>query len=218
MALSADRPDLFVVPAAVAPHRTTTDDLYLVPPDSPADAERTLASLVAASRARSRRENTGCLVPLGGGVLLAVVAVIVDAALGLTGGETIAIPLVAAAVGAVATTALTDGRIRSMPVPDTLPAARIHPRVVADAPADLPAADIVLASRLFFDLDLATENLRKARADATLTAQERYVSPGDRSTWYYAPEDLPVVERAYEAAADRARSATVRMGFARESD
>jgi hypothetical protein len=75
----------------------------------------------------------------------------------------------------------------------------------------------VLASRAFDERDRAEADLRKARADAQLTDEERYVSPGDRTTWYFGPEDLPRIERTAYDARRRSRDVADRLGIVLDS-
>jgi hypothetical protein len=39
------------------------------------------------------------------------------------------------------------------------------------------------------------------------------VSPGDRSTWYYGPGDLPALEQEFADAASAARPLAQELGF-----
>ena len=116
-------------------------------------------------------------------------------------------------------TAVIASRARpAASIPKPLPSVLIHPLVEAGAPVDLTAQDIELASRALDERDRAEADLFKARADAQLTDEERYVSPGDRSTWYFRPEDLPGLERAADAAERQARAVADRLGIVLDAD
>lgn len=217
--ISSDRPDCFRLPAVdAAAIRTHPNQLHLVPTDSEADASAIIESHRRARAARGKRDAVGCLVPIAGGLLLAAVAVAVLASLRLSFRDaSIAVGLLFF-VGAVVT-AVIASRVRpAASIPKPLPSVLIHPLVEAGAPADLTARDIELASRVLDERDRAEADLRKARADAQLTDEERYVSPGDRSTWYFRPEDLPGLERTADAAERQARAVADRLGIVLDTD
>lgn len=219
MPISSDRPDCFLLPAVdAAVIRTHPDQLHLVPPDSGADASAIIESHRRARAARDRRDAMGCLVPIAGGLLLAAVAVAVVASLRLPFRDAAIAVALLFVLGAIVTAIIASRRVPAAPVPKPMPSVLIHPLVAAGAPADLPAGDIVLASRVFDERDRAEADLRKARADAQLTDEERYVSPGDRSTWYYGPEDLPRLERTADDAERRSRDVARRLGIVLDAD
>ena len=214
MPISSDRPDCFRLPAVdAAAIWTRPDQLHLVPPDSGTDASAIIESHRRARAARGRRDATGCLIPIAGGLLLAAATGAVLASLRLPFPDTAAALGLLFVAGAVATTVITSRAVPGTPVPKPLPSVLVHPVVEAGAPADLPARDIVLASRVLDERDRAEADLRKARADAQLTDEERYVSPGDRSTWYFRPEDLPGLERRAADAERRSRDVTSELGI-----
>ena len=160
----------------------------------------------------------GCLVPIAGGLLPAVVALVVVASLRLPFRDAAIAVALLFVLGAIVAAVTASRRVPAAPVPKPMPSVLIHPRVAAGAPADLPARDIVLASRVFDERDRAEADLRKARADAQLTDEERYVSPGDRSTWYFGPEDLPRLERTADDAEERSRDVASRLGIVLDAD
>lgn len=212
--ISSDRRDCFRLPAVdAAAIRTHPDQLHLVPPDSDTDTSAIIESHRRARAARSRRDAIGCLVPIAGGLLLAAVAVAVTVSLRLPFRDAAIAGAVLFVSGAVVTAVIASRARPAAPLPRPLPSVLIHPLVVAGAPADLTARDIELASRVVDERDRADADLRKARADAQLTDEERYVSPGDRSTWYFRPEDLPGLERAAEDAERQARAVASRLGI-----
>ncbi|CAN7480859.1 hypothetical protein LJR186_003249 [Microbacterium foliorum] len=219
MPISSDRPDCFRLPAVdAAAIRTRPDQLHLVPPDSEADASAIIESHRRARVARGRSDAIGCLVPIAGGLLLAVVAGVVIASLRLPFRDAaIAVGLLFV-LGAVVTAVIASRARPTALTPKPLPSVLIHPLVVAGAPADLTARDIELASQVLDERDRADADLRKARADAQLTDEERYVSPGDRSTWYFRPEDLPGLERTADDAEKQARAVADRLGIVLGSD
>ncbi|AQY02747.1 MULTISPECIES: hypothetical protein [Microbacterium] len=219
MPISSDRPDCFRLPAVdAAAIRTRPDQLHLVPPDSAADASAIIESHRRARVARGRSDAIGCLVPIAGGLLLAVVAGVVIASLRLPFRDAaIAVGLLFV-LGAVVTAVIASRARPTALTPKPLPSVLIHPLVVAGAPADLTARDIELASQVLDERDRADADLRKARADAQLTDEERYVSPGDRSTWYFRPEDLPGLERTADDAEKQARAVADRLGIVLGSD
>lgn len=219
MPISSDRPDCFRLPAVdAAAIRTRPDQLHLVPPDSEADASAIIESHRRARVARGRSDAIGCLVPIAGGLLLAVVAGVVIASLRLPFRDAaIAVGLLFV-LGAVVTAVIASRARPTVLTPKPLPSVLIHPLVVAGAPADLTARDIELASQVLDERDRADADLRKARADAQLTDEERYVSPGDRSTWYFRPEDLPGLERTEDDAEKQARAVADRLGIVLGSD
>lgn len=219
MPISSDRPDCFRLPAVdAAAIRTRPDQLHLVPPDSGTDASAIIESHRRARTSRGRKDAIGCLVPIAGGLLLAAVSGTVLVSLRLPSAHTAAVVGLLFVVGAVVTAVIASRAVPATPTPKPLPSVLVHPLVAAGAPADLPARDIELASRVLDERDRAEADLRKARADAQLTAEERYVSPGDRSTWYFRPEDLPGLERTAADAAGRARAVTGRLGIVLDAD
>lgn len=150
--------------------------------------------------------------------MLAAVAVVAVASLRLPLRDAaIAVGLLFV-LGAIVSAVIASRRIPAAPVPNPLPSVLIHPLVAAGAPADLPARDIAFASQVFDERDRAEADLRKARADAQLTDEERYVSPGDRSTWYFGPEDLPRLERTAGDARRRSRDVAGRLGIVLGAD
>ena len=160
----------------------------------------------------------GCLVPIAGGLLLAAVAVAVVAVMRLPVRDAAIAVALLFVLGALVTAFFTSRALPVAPVVKPLPSVLIHPLVVAGAPADLPAQDIVLASRVLDERDRAEADLRKARADAQLTDEERYVSPGDRSTWYFRPEDLPGLARTADDAERRSHDVARRLGIVLDAD
>jgi len=219
--LSSDRPDCFHLPAVdAAALRTGPDRLHLVPPDSVADASTIVASHARARAARGRKEAIGCLVPIAGGLVLAVVAVTLVrlASAHLSSGAAAAAVALSFVVGASVTAVIVSRATSATPVPAPLPSVLIHPVVAAGAPADLPALNVVLASRAFDERDRAAADLEKARVDAQLTDREREVPPGDRSTWFFRPEDLPGIERTAEDAERRSREVADGLGIVLESE
>ncbi|APH46099.1 hypothetical protein BMW26_14880 [Microbacterium sp. 1.5R] len=217
--ISSDRPDCFLLPAVdAAAIRTHPDQLHLVPPDSETDASAIIESHRRVRAARGKRDAIGCVVPIAGGLLLAAVAGVVIASLRLSfRGAAIAVGLLFV-LGAVVTAVIASRARPATSIPKPLPSVLIHPLVEAGAPADLPAGDIMLASRVLDERDRAEADLRKARADAQLTDEERYVSPGDRSTWYFRPEDLPGLERTAADAERRSRDVASRLGIVLDAD
>ncbi|WP_187250743.1 hypothetical protein [Microbacterium sp. 4-7] len=160
----------------------------------------------------------GCLVPIAGGLLLAALAVAVLASLRLPFRDAAIAVALLFVLGAIVAAIIASRRVPAAPVPKPMPSVLIHPRVAAGAPADLPARDLALASRVFGERDRAEADLRKARADAQLTDEERYVSPGDRSTWYHGPEDLPRLERTADDAERRSHDVARRLGIVLDAD
>lgn len=220
MPLSSTRPDCFRLPALdAAAIRTAPDRLHLVPPDSVADASTIVASHARARAARGRNEAFGCLVPIAGGIVLAVATVTLVrlASPHLPSGAAVAAVALSFVIGASTTAVIVSRATSATPVPAPLPSVLVHPVVAAGAPADLPALDVVLASRAFDERDRAAADLEKARADAQLTEREREVSPGDRSTWFFRPEDLPGMERTAEDAERRSREVAAGLGIVLES-
>lgn len=219
MPISSDRPECFRLPAVdAAAIRTRPDQLHLVPPDSDTDASAIIDSHRRARAARGRRDAIGCLVPIAGGLLLAAVAVATVRSLGLPFRDASLAVALLFALGAIATAIIASRTVPAAPAPKPLPSVLVHPLVAAGAPADLPAGDIVLASRAFDERDRAEADLRKARADVQLTDEERQVSPGDRSTWYFRPEDLPGLERTADDAERRSRDVAGRLGIVLDAD
>lgn len=219
MPLSSDRPDCFRLPAVdAAAIRTSPGQLHLVPPGSGTDASAIIESHQRARAARGRRDALVCLVPIAGGLLLAAVAIVVAVSLRLPFRDAAIAVGVLFVLGAVVAAVIASRRVPASPVHKPLPSVLVHPFVAAGAPADLPASDIVLASRAFDERDRAEADLRKARADAQLTDEERLVSPGDRSTWYFGPEDLPRIERTADDARRRSRDLAVRLGIVLDAD
>jgi len=217
--ISSDRPDCFRLPAVdAAAIRTRPDQLHLVPPDSDTDALAIIESYRRARVARGRSDAIGCLVPIAGGLLLAAGAGVVIASLRPPFRDAAMAVGLLFVLGAVVTAVIASRARPAASIPKPLPSVLIHPLVEAGAPVDLTAQDIELASRALDERDRAEADLFKARADAQLTDEERYVSPGDRSTWYFRPEDLPGLERAADAAERQARAVADRLGIVLDAD
>ncbi|MBT1681950.1 hypothetical protein [Curtobacterium flaccumfaciens] len=207
MAITPDRPDVFVLPATSAAIPTTQDVLCILPPDGRDEPTAIIESHRRARAQRSRQDTAGCLVPLSVGLVAAVLCL---AALGALAAPTFprsARLLVAVVVFLVVSSAvavLVDRRRRRRPPVQPLPVTPIDPRVARLAPGDLPAAEVIRASAVLQSLDRARADLRKGEHDADLTDAQRTVSPGDRSTWYFQPEDLAGLRAAATSARDDA--------------
>ena len=207
MAITPDRPDVFVLPATSAAIPTTQDVLCILPPDGRDDPAAIIESHRRARAQRSRQDTAGCLVPLSVGLVAAGLCL---AALGALAAPTFprsARLLVAVVVFLVVSSAvavLVDRRRRRQPPVQALPVTPIDPRVARLAPGDLPAAEVIRASAVLQALDRARTDLRKGEHDADLTDAQRTVSPGDRSSWFYRPEDLAGLRAAATSARDEA--------------
>lgn len=81
------------------------------------------------------------------------------------------------------------------------------------APADTPAAQLASWNGLVVAYRQAAGELRKGRADAQLTPKQRYVAPGDRSTWFYSEVDLPELHRRYTQTRAAAQPVADELGF-----
>ncbi|MBB1195339.1 hypothetical protein [Curtobacterium flaccumfaciens] len=207
MAITPDRPDVFVLPATSAAIPTTQDVLCILPPDGRDDPAAIIESHRRARAQRSRQDTAGCLVPLSVGLVAAGLCL---AALGALAAPTFprsARLLVAVVVFLVVSSAvavLVDRRRRRRPPVQPLPVTPIDPRVARLAPGELPAAEVIRASAVLQALDRARADLRKGEHDAELTDEQRTVQPGDRSTWFFRPEDLAGLRAAATSARDEA--------------
>ncbi|MCS6552525.1 hypothetical protein NYS55_13930 [Curtobacterium flaccumfaciens pv. flaccumfaciens] len=207
MAITPDRPDVFVLPATSAAIPTTQDGLCILPPDGRDDPAAIIESHRRARAQRSRQDTAGCLVPLSVGLVAAGLCL---AALGALAAPTFprsARLLVAVVVFLVVSSAvavLVDRRRRRRPPVQPLPVTPIDPRVARLAPGDLPAAEVIRASAVLQSLDRARADLRKGEHDAHLTDAQRTVSPGDRSAWFFRPEDLAGLRTAAASAREEA--------------
>ncbi|MCS6548818.1 hypothetical protein NYS50_13100 [Curtobacterium flaccumfaciens pv. flaccumfaciens] len=220
MAITPDRPDVFVLPAMSAATSTTQDILCILPPDGRDDPAAIIESHRRARAQRSRQDTAGCLVPLSVGLVAAGLCL---AALGALAASTFprsARLLVAVVVFLVVSSAvavLVDRRRRRQPPVQALPVTPIDPRVARLAPGDLPAAEVIRASAVLQALDRARADLRKGEHDADLTDAQRTVSPGDRSTWFFRPEDLAGLRAAATSARDDAAEALRSAGIPLEA-
>ncbi|MCS6580475.1 hypothetical protein [Curtobacterium citreum] len=207
MAITPDRPDVFVLPAMSAAIPTTQDVLCILPPDGRDDPAAIIESHRRARAQRSRQDTAGCLVPLSVGLVAAGLCL---AALGALAAPTFprsARLLVAVVVFLVVSSAvavLVDRRRRRRPPVQPLPVTPIDPRVARLAPGELPAAEVIRASAVLQVLDRARADLRKGEHDADLTDAQRTVQPGDRSSWFYRPEDLAGLRAAATSAREEA--------------
>lgn len=207
MAITPDRPDVFVLPAMSAAIPTTQDVLCILPPDGRDDPAAIIESHRRARAQRSRQDTAGCLVPLSVGLVAAGLCL---AALGGFASSTFprsARLLVAVVVFLVVSSTvavLVDRRRLRQPPVQALPVTPIDPRVARLAPGGLPAAEVIRASAVLQALDRARADLRKGEHDADLTDAQRTVSPGDRSSWFYRPEDLAGLRAAATSARDEA--------------
>ncbi len=207
MAITPDRPDVFVLPATSAAIPTTQDVLCILPPDGRDDPAAIIESHRRARAQRSRQDTAGCLVPLSVGLVAAGLCLAVLGALAASTFPRSARLLVAVVVFLVVSSAvavLVDRRRRRQPPVQPLPVTPIDPRVARLAPGDLPAAEVIRASAVLQALDRARADLRKGEHDADLTDAQRTVSPGDRSSWFYRPEDLAGLRAAATSARDEA--------------
>lgn len=201
MAITPDRPDVFVLPAMSAAIPTTQDVLCILPPDGRDDPAAIIESHRRARAQRSRQDTAGCLVPLSVGLVAAGLCL---AALGALAASTFprsARLLVAVVVFLVVSSAvavLVDRPVQPLPVTP------IDPRVARLAPGDLPAAEVIRASAVLQALDRARTDLRKGEHDADLTDAQRTVQPGDRSAWFFRPEDLAGLRTAAASAREEA--------------
>jgi len=220
VAITPDRPDVFVLPATSAAIPTTQDVLCILPPDGRDDPAAIIESHRRARAQRSRQDTAGCLVPLSVGLVAAGLCL---AALGALAAPTFprsARLLVAVVVFLVVSSAvavLVDRRRRRRPPVQPLPVTPIDPRVARLAPGDLPAAEVIRASAVLQALDRARADLRKGEHDADLTDAQRTVSPGDRSSWFYRPEDLAGLRAAATSARDDAAEALRSAGIPLEA-
>jgi hypothetical protein len=205
VAITPDRPDVFVLPAMSAAIPTTQDVLCILPPDGRDDPAAIIESHRRARAQRSRQDTAGCLAPLSIGLVAAGLCM---AALGALASSTFprsARLLVAVVVFLIVSSAdLVDRRRRRRPQVQPLPVTPIDPRVARLAPGDLSAAEVIRASAVLQALDRARADLRKGEHDADLTDAERTVSPGDRSTWFFRPEDLAGLRAAATSAREEA--------------
>ncbi|PZF30046.1 hypothetical protein DEJ05_00070 [Curtobacterium sp. MCLR17_045] len=207
MAITPDRPDVFVLPAMSAAVPTTQDVLCILPPDGRDDPAAIIESHRRARAQRSRQDTAGCLVPLSVGLVAAGLCLAVLGALAASTFPRSARLLVAVVVFLVVSSAvavLVDRRRRRQPPVHALPVTPIDPRVARLAPGDLPAAEVIRASAVLQVLDRARADLRKGEHDADLTDAQRTVSPGDRSSWFYRPEDLAGLRAAATSAREEA--------------
>jgi hypothetical protein len=207
VAITPDRPDVFVLPAMSAAIPTTQDVLCILPPDGRDDPAAIIESHRRARAQRSRQDTAGCLAPLSIGLVAAGLCM---AALGALASSTFprsARLLVAVVVYLIVSSAvavLVDRRRRRRPQVQPLPVTPIDPRVARLAPRDLSAAEVIRASAVLQALDRARADLRKGEHDADLTDAERTASPGDRSTWFFRPEDLAGLRAAATSAREEA--------------
>ena len=207
MAITPDRPDVFVLPAMSAAIPATQDVLCILPPDGRDDPAAIIESHRRARAQRSRQDTAGCLVPLSVGLVAAGLCL---AALGALAAPTFprsARLLVAVVVFLVVSSAvavLVDRRRRRRPPVQPLQVTPIDPRVARLAPGDLPAAEVIRASAVLQALDRARTDLRKGEHDADLTDAQRTVQPGDRSAWFFRPEDLAGLRTAAASAREEA--------------
>lgn len=207
MAITPDRPDVFVLPAMSAAVPTTQDVLCILPPDGRDDPAAIVESHRRARAQRSRQDTAGCLVPLSVGLVAAGLCLAVLGALAASTFPRSARLLVAVVVFLVVSSAvavLVDRRRRRQPPVQPLPVTPIDPRVARLAPGDLPAAEVIRASAVLQALDRARADLRKGEHDAELTDAQRTVSPGDRSSWFFRPEDLAGLRAAATSAREEA--------------
>lgn len=209
MAITPDRPDVFVLPAMSAAIPTTQDVLCILPPDGRDDPAAIIESHRRARAQRSRQDTAGCLVPLSIGLVAAGLCM---AALGALASSTfprsarllVAVVVFLIVSSAVAVLVDRRRRRRRRPQVQPLPVTPIDPRVARLAPGDLSAAEVIRASAVLQALDRAHADLRKGEHDADLTDAERTVSPGDRSTWFFRPEDLAGLRAAAASAREEA--------------
>lgn len=220
MAITPDRPDVFVFPATSAAIPTTQDVLCILPPDGRDDPAAIIESHRRARAQRSRQDTAGCLVPLSVGLVTAGLCLAVLGAIAASTFPRSARLLVAVVVFLVVSSAvavLVDRRRRRQPPVQALPVTPIDPRVARLAPGDLPAAEVIRASAVLQALDRARADLRKGEHDADLTDAQRTVSPGDRSSWFYRPEDLAGLRAAATSAREEALEALRSAGIPLEA-
>jgi hypothetical protein len=201
VAITPDRPDVFVLPAMSAAIPTTQDVLCILPPDGRDDPAAIIESHRRARAQRSRQDTAGCLAPLSIGLVAAGLCM---AALGALASSTfprsarllVAVVVFLVVSSAVAVLVDRRRRRRRRPQVQPLPVTPIDPRVARLAPRDLSAAEVIRASAVLQALDRARADLRKGEHDADLTDAERTVSLGDRSTWFFAREEATELLRS----------------------
>lgn len=224
MAITPDRPDVFVLPATSAAIPTTQDVLCILPPDGRDDPAAIIESHRRARAQRSRQDTAGCLAPLSVGLVAAGLCL---AALGALAAPTfprsarllvaVVVFLVVSSAVAVLVDRRRRRRRRRRPPVQPLPVTPIDPRVARLAPGDLPAAEVIRASAVLQSLDRARADLRMGEHDADLTDAQRTVSPGDRSSWFYRPEDLAGLRAAATSAREEALEALRSAGIPLEA-
>jgi len=115
-------------------------------------------------------------------------------------------PLVLAVAAGIILGAILGAVINSVAEPPPLgnppPVHGIAPEVIRNAPREASASDITRWTQQIWAYQNTVSVLAEAQASVARKDYENYIPPGDRSTWYYHPED--VVRMENELAGQRA--------------
>lgn len=163
----------------------------------------------AAWRKRMARAGT-VSVPLGG-----VAGLSLGLALGLDAGGPVAVVgglLVGTLLGFALGAMLCWPRPAGPRPRTTARFLELHPLLVTHAPADTPYDRLLVWQKVCDEYEAAHDYLAKGRHDAALSEAERQVSPGDRTTWFYGPDDLPGLEGRYAVARDDLHALATQLG------
>ena len=109
-------------------------------------------------------------------------------------------------------------RPRAAPLAPVSPAPiqRIADEVITHAAADSTVSDIQRWSRAIWEYQNAVRLLPSVRASVARKEYELYISPGDRSTWYYDPAGLASLEAQFVSQRAAYESVAAELGFAPE--
>jgi len=86
--------------------------------------------------------------------------------------------------------ALVNSAAQPPPLGNAPPVQAIAPEVIASAPHDASARDITRWTQQIWAYQNTARELAQAQASVARRDYENPIAPGDRSTWYYGPDDV----------------------------
>jgi len=116
-------------------------------------------------------------------------------------------------IGAILASLIVRPRAAPLASVSPAPIQRIADEVIRNAAADSTVSDILRWSRAIWDYQNTVRLLPSVRASVARKEYELYISPGDRSTWYYDPADLAILEAQLVSQRAEYNSVAAELGF-----
>jgi hypothetical protein len=156
----------------------------------------------ARRRAERRRDGMGCAAMLlGAGLGIAATVYLVRGVLGSQTGLVYLYIWIGALLGAALMDRVGKAIVGSGEIAARRPDARRVPDVLArSAPPETPVDRLIAWIDTLTTYETVSSRLRTAREHVGMSDGEKYVAPGDRSTWFYDAASLPGLEDDYARA------------------